>query len=157
MGKNIVMGIYGLTKEFPKEESFGLTSQIRRAALSVPANIAEGFGRYHYLDKAKFYLNARGSLYELKSHLLIAQELGYLRKETYGNLMATHSDSPDHQQSPNHHRSLQTSPNRHQSQPITMNHHQSQSVTNLFTTIDTLGVKLNNLVSATRKLNKESQ
>jgi len=82
IGKKIGVGIYGLTKDFPKEESFGLTSQIRRAALSVPANIAEGFGRYHYLDKAKFYLNARGSLYELKSHLLIAQELGYLKEET---------------------------------------------------------------------------
>jgi four helix bundle protein len=77
IGKNIVMEIYQLTAYLPKEEAFVLTPQIRRAALSVPANIAEGFGRYHYLDKAKFYLNARGSLYELKSHLLIAQELGY--------------------------------------------------------------------------------
>jgi len=147
MGKNIVVGIYELTNDFPKDESFGLTSQIRRAALSVPANIAEGFGRYHYLDKAKFYLNARGSLYELKSHLLIAQELDYLKEETYGDLMATYSDSPDRQQSPNH----------HQSQPITTNRHESPSVTSILTTIDTLGVKLNNLVSATRKLNKESQ
>ena len=80
IGKNIVMEVYQLTTHFPKEESFVLTSQIRRAALSVPANIAEGFGRYHYLDKAKFYLNARGSLYELKSHLLIVQELDYLRQ-----------------------------------------------------------------------------
>jgi four helix bundle protein len=57
---------------------YGITSQVKRAALSVPANVAEGFGRYHFLDKAKFYLNARGSLYELKSHLLIAKELGFI-------------------------------------------------------------------------------
>ena len=74
IGKNIVMEAYQLTTHFPKEESFVLTSQIRRAALSVPANITEGSGRYHYLDKAKFYLNARGSLYELKSHLLIVTD-----------------------------------------------------------------------------------
>ena len=53
-------------------------SQIKKAVLSVPANIAEGFGRYHYLDKAKFYLNARGSLFELKSHLLVAADLKFM-------------------------------------------------------------------------------
>ena len=58
---------------------YGITSQVKRAALSVPANVAEGFGRYHFLDKAKFYLNARGSLYELKSHLLIATELQFIK------------------------------------------------------------------------------
>ena len=111
IGKTIAVDIYRLTSNFPEKESFGLTSQVRRAAVSVPANIAEGFGRYHYLDKAKFYLNARGSLYELKSHLLIAQELGYLGKE----------------------------------------------ITDLLTSIDKLGIKLNNLVSTTRKLNREAQ
>ncbi len=49
--------------------------------MSVPANIAEGFGRFHFMDKAKFYLNARGSLYELKSHLAIARELGFIKDE----------------------------------------------------------------------------
>ncbi len=77
MGKQLVIKVYSLTKKFPKDEIFGLTSQIKRAALSVPANIAEGFGRFHYPDKAKFYLNARGSLYELKSHLLISKELDF--------------------------------------------------------------------------------
>ena len=62
IGHEMVISIYELTKSLPREEAFGLTSQIKRAALSVPANIAEGFGRYHYMDKAKFYLNARGSL-----------------------------------------------------------------------------------------------
>ncbi|MGB7293170.1 MAG: four helix bundle protein [Thermodesulfobacteriota bacterium] len=78
-GKKLVLKTYVLTNDFPKEEAYGMTSQVRRAALSIPANIAEGFGRYHFMDKAKFYLNARGSLYELKSHLLIARELGFIK------------------------------------------------------------------------------
>ena len=77
-GKLLTLEIYEISSHFPKDEVFGISSQVKRAALSVPANIAEGFGRFHYLDKAKFYLNARGSLYELKSHLLIARELGFI-------------------------------------------------------------------------------
>ncbi|MFQ5812669.1 MAG: four helix bundle protein, partial [Anaerolineae bacterium] len=57
-GKALTLKIYELTSYFPKEEVYGMTSQIRRAALSVPANLAEEFGRFHFLDKAKFYLNA---------------------------------------------------------------------------------------------------
>jgi len=78
LGKELTLKIYEITNDFPKEEVYELTSQMRRAALSVPANIAEGFGRFHFMDKAKFYLNARGSLYELKSHILIAIELTFL-------------------------------------------------------------------------------
>ena len=70
--------VYGITKDFPKDEVFGITNKIKRAAVSISANIAEGFGRYHYLDKAKFYLNSRGSLFELKSHLLIASDLKFI-------------------------------------------------------------------------------
>ena len=55
-----------------------MASQIREAATSVPANIADGFGRQHFIDQAKFYLNAKGSLQELKSHLLISIELGFV-------------------------------------------------------------------------------
>ena len=80
IGRDLVARVYMLTASLPQSETFGLTAQTKRAALSVPANIAEGFGRYHYMDKAKFYLNARGPLYELKSHLLIAQDLGYLKR-----------------------------------------------------------------------------
>jgi four helix bundle protein len=78
-GKLLTLKIYEISSHFPKDEVFGIYSQVKRAALSVPANIAEGFGRYHFLDKAKFYLNARGSLYELKSHLLIATELQFIK------------------------------------------------------------------------------
>jgi four helix bundle protein len=80
IGRDLVTKVYTLTASLPESEAFGLIAQMKRAALSVPANIAEGFGRYHYMDKAKFYLNARGSLYELKSHLLIAEDLGYLKR-----------------------------------------------------------------------------
>lgn len=80
IGRDLVTKVYTLTATLPQSEAFGLIVQIKRAALSVPANIAEGFGRYHYMDKARFYLNARGSLYELKSHLLIARDLRYLKQ-----------------------------------------------------------------------------
>jgi len=80
IGRDLVTKVYTLTASLPQSEDFALISQIKRAALSVPANIAEGFGRYHYMDKARFYLNARGSLYELKSHLLIAGDLRYLKR-----------------------------------------------------------------------------
>ena len=114
IGRDLVTKVYTLTASLPQSEAFGLAAQIKRAALSVPANIAEGFGRYHYMDKARFYLNARGSLYELKSHLLIARDLRYLKR--------------------------------------------SQPVSDVLTLVDNLSVKLNNLITATRRLkNKESQ
>jgi four helix bundle protein len=114
VGRDLVAKVYTLTASLPQSEAFGLIAQIKRAALSVPANIAEGFGRYNYMDKARFYLNARGSLYELKSHLLIAQDLEYLKR--------------------------------------------SQHVSDVLALADDLGVKLNNLVAATRRLkSKESQ
>jgi four helix bundle protein len=81
MGRDLTLKIYEFTSHFPKEEVYGMTSQTKRAALSVPANVAEGFGRFHFMDKAKFYLNARGSLYELKSHLLVAKDLGFMRDD----------------------------------------------------------------------------
>ena len=78
LAKRLVSKIYAETFNFPKDEIYGITSQMKRAALSVPTNIAEGFGRYHYLDKTKFYLNSRGSLFELKSLILISIDLGFM-------------------------------------------------------------------------------
>lgn len=77
LGTHLTFKAYKLTESFPEREIYGLTNQIRRAAVSIPANVAEGFGRYHYMDRVKFLLSARGSLNELKSHLLISQELGF--------------------------------------------------------------------------------
>jgi four helix bundle protein len=84
---SLVLDIYKLTASFPTEEAYGLTSQVRRSALSISGNIAEAFGRFHYLDKNKFYLNARGSLEETKNYLIISQDLGYTEAEAFQTLM----------------------------------------------------------------------
>lgn len=82
----LVLEIYKITKTFPKEEQFGLISQMRRAASSITANIAEGFGRFHYKDKIKFYIQSRGSAVELQDHIFLSQDLGYLSKELARNI-----------------------------------------------------------------------
>ena len=75
---NLVTSIYATTRQFPKEELCGLVSQMRRAAVSVPSNIAEGKGRSTDRDRAHFYFQARGSLLELETQILIAQQLNYI-------------------------------------------------------------------------------
>ena len=73
--------VFSTTEHLPKKEDYGLTSQIRRSALSISANIAEGFGRQHTLDKINFYYNARGSLTETQSHVEYAKRVGYVSPE----------------------------------------------------------------------------
>ena len=73
----LVLKIYKITKDFPSEEKFGLVSQMRRAAVSIPANIAEGFKKYGLKDKRNFYNIAQGSLEELRYYLILSKELGY--------------------------------------------------------------------------------
>ena len=72
---------YLLTKEYPKDELFGMTSQIRRAGASIPANIAEGQGRAHTKEFLNYLSIARGSLTELETHLLLSQRVGLARPE----------------------------------------------------------------------------
>jgi four helix bundle protein len=86
-GKELVREIYERTKEFPRQETYGLTDQLRRAAVSICANIAEGFERYYPKDKIRFYYHARGSLSECKSHILIGKDLGYLTSDTANKLI----------------------------------------------------------------------
>jgi four helix bundle protein len=77
-GQGIRKYIFELTKKFPVEEKFRLTDQMIRASRSITANIAEGYGRYHYQDNIRFCRQARGSLYELLDHLEVAVECAYI-------------------------------------------------------------------------------
>jgi four helix bundle protein len=82
----LMLTIYDVTASFPKAEEFNLTSQIRRAALSIPTNIAEASGRYHDQETIHFIYNARGSSEEVRSLLLAAHDLKYLSKVKYNEL-----------------------------------------------------------------------
>lgn len=82
-GHSLVLLIYKNTKKFPKEEIYSLVNQMRRAAVSITSNIAEGFGRQGYKEKIQFYYLAQGSLIELKNQILIAGDIGYLDKSDF--------------------------------------------------------------------------
>ena len=75
--------IYGLIHSFPSEEKFGLSAQLRRAAVSITANIAEGFGRYSYQENIQFCRLARGSAFEVRDHLITALDQEYLTTEQH--------------------------------------------------------------------------
>ena len=89
----LVLLIYEITKKFPKEELFGLTSQIRRCAVSVPANIVEGYGRRTNKDKLQFYYIARGSLNELEYYLDLSNQLSYMSKNDYDKAVNIRNDA----------------------------------------------------------------
>ena len=76
-----VLDIYKITKCFPKEEMYGLTSQMKRASVSIPANIAEGFKKKGKADKLRFYNIAQGSIEEMKYFLLLSNDLNYSNTE----------------------------------------------------------------------------
>ena len=77
----LTLEIYKVTAHFPKEELYGLTSQLRRASASIAANIAEGFGRGGNVELARFLQIAIGSAYEVEYHILLAKDLGLITKE----------------------------------------------------------------------------
>lgn len=82
-----VLAVYKTTETFPKNEVYGLTSQLRRACISIPANIAEGCGRGEGADKARFVQISMGSASEAEYHLLLARDLGFLDDATYERLI----------------------------------------------------------------------
>jgi len=86
--KALALDIYLCTREFPRAETYGLTSQMRRAAISVPSNIAEGKGRYSPKELVQFLYHARGSLLELETQIEIAHDLGYIEQFTFKRIEA---------------------------------------------------------------------
>lgn len=87
-----VSAVYEMTRSFPKEELYGLVSQMRRAAVSIPSNIAEGKGRITDRDRSHFYFQARGSLLELETQILIAQGLEFLTEMSAHALLERSSE-----------------------------------------------------------------
>lgn len=83
----LVSEIYRHTQDFPKDETYGLTGQLRRAAVSIPSNIAKGQGRLTRGEFKQFLGHARGSTFEVETQLLIAQDLGYLSREATESLL----------------------------------------------------------------------
>ena len=80
--------VYNSTKNYPKEEIFGLTNQIRRCAVSVPSNIAEGCGRNTSKETIHFLFIARGSIYELETQLYLSLDQNYIEKEEFENILS---------------------------------------------------------------------
>jgi four helix bundle protein len=85
-GHKLVLLIYEITKTFPNEEIFGLTSQMRRCAVSITSNIAEGFSRQSYKEKTQFYAISLGSVTELQNQLLVAKDTGILDPKVFTKL-----------------------------------------------------------------------
>jgi len=88
----LVLLIYKISRGFPKEELYGLTNQIRRAVISIVSNIAEGFNRRSYVEKARFYEIALGSVGEVQCQLEVAKDLGYIGSKDYQELIAVSID-----------------------------------------------------------------
>lgn len=82
----IVLDVYRITKNFPREELFGLTNQLRRAVVSITSNVAESFSRNSYKEKVRFYSMSLGSLTEAQNQLLIAKDIEYIPKTEFEKL-----------------------------------------------------------------------
>lgn len=83
IGHEVVLAIYKIVKTFPKAELYGLSNQMRRAAISITSNVAEGFGRKNYKEKTQFYYLSHGSLVELQNQLIISRDVGYIDSNAY--------------------------------------------------------------------------
>ncbi len=87
VGIEVVKDIYKLTEELPKQEMYGLVSQVRRSAVSIPSNVAEGFRRYHNKEYRQFLYTSLGSCAELETQITIARELKYIQEDKEAGLL----------------------------------------------------------------------
>lgn len=87
-GHKLVLMIYKETELFPREEKYGIVSQIRRAAVSITSNLAEGFSRQSYKEKSQFYSISLGSITELQNQLIISKDLKYVGESTFDSIIA---------------------------------------------------------------------
>lgn len=94
LGKKIALAVYRATAGFPKEEVYGISSQMRKAAVSIPSNIAEGFNRRHNREYRQMLHVALGSCAELETQVELSCELGYLENETQDQLLETSTTNP---------------------------------------------------------------
>ena len=88
----VVENIYAICLKLPKSEDYALSSQLKRAALSITANIAEAFGRNHLKDKINFYFYARGSAFEVRSHLIVGKNVKFFKEEDITEIEITCKD-----------------------------------------------------------------
>lgn len=82
----LCLSLYKVTEDFPRTEVYGITNQLIRSGSSSTANIAEGFGHFHFANKIRFYRQARGSITEIQSFLILAKDLGYLDEGSFDKL-----------------------------------------------------------------------
>lgn len=82
----LVLETYKITRSFPKEEVYALVDQMRRCAISITSNIAEGFSRKSYKEKVQFYSMSLGSVTELENQLIVSRDVGYITNETYSQI-----------------------------------------------------------------------
>lgn len=87
-GHKLVLEVYLITKSFPKQETFGLSSQMRRCAVSITSNVAEGFSRQSYKEKIQFYFIAQGSVTELQNQFIISKDIEYISLEKFNLLFS---------------------------------------------------------------------
>jgi four helix bundle protein len=88
-----VLAVYNATKNFPEDEKFGLTSQFRRAAVSIAANIAEGYKKLSKADKLRFFNISQGSLEECRYYIILSKDLGYINEQTFAFLSENNLDT----------------------------------------------------------------
>ena len=86
LARQVRMAIYNIIRSLPNEERFDLASQMRRAAISCTANIAEGYGRFHFRENMQFCRVSRGSMYETQDHLITCHDNGYITQDQYNGI-----------------------------------------------------------------------